>query len=61
MLATTLCCNLRFVEEHTAAQSGKATYPRPHSLERVKLTGSRVGLTFNLELEAAPLGRRALS
>lgn len=54
MLATTLCGSLHFVDEHTEAQSGKASYPRSHSLEIVKLTGSRVGLTFNL-------GRRELS
>lgn len=54
MLATILCGRLRFAEEHIETQSGKASYPRSHSLEMVKLTGSSVGLTINL-------GRRELS
>lgn len=59
---TTLCCNPYFTDEQTEAQSGKATYPRSHSQEMVKLMGFRVDfLTLNLILEAPYLGFRELS
>lgn len=50
------------MHEPTEAQSGKAAYREPHSLEMAKLADSRVDfLTFNLKLEAAHVGDREVS